>query len=232
MATTQQYFTMKGDFFIKERGVAGFPHYLGNIADANLGMTIESVSLQSTGNESGELASEEVSRTATFAMTMNSITASNLAIQLYGSVQAQEAVTAQAFALPALKAGEMFRLGHVKVSNVEIGALVDGVDYKLHAGSGAIVALKDIVATPSGTYDAGVATAIGVFSGTAKEYEVTYISGKTGKTIVIHRWKPDPAQAINLISNEFAAMEISGPALIDETKPDGPLGRIAVVYSA
>ncbi|MNU44061.1 hypothetical protein D3C71_328660 [compost metagenome] len=232
MSNKPQYFSLKGDFFIREKGSTSAPFYIGNISAATFGMTRETATLKSTGNESGDLAVEEVSKSATLSLTMNSIAARNLAMQLYGTVQAQVAATAKAFSLPILKEGEMFKLDHVNVSNVEITGLVLGTDFKVLGAGGVIVALKDISETAEGTYDAGTASAIGVFTTSGKEYEVTYVSENSGKTVIVRRWKPDPAQAFELISSEFAAPQLTGPVLIDESIAEGPLGRFAVVYDS
>jgi hypothetical protein len=233
MATgTPQYFTMKGDFFIKAYGTAEAPHYVGNVPASTFSMTRETATLTSSGNESGDLAVEEVSKSASLSVTLNSLTAKNLAMHLYGTVQAQAAATAQAFSLPISKAGDMFKLAHVKVSNVELGDLEVGVDYKVLPKGGAIVLLKDTIAATPGTYDAGEASAIGVFTHSGKEYTLTFISENSGKTIVIHKWKPNPAAAFELISSEFAAPVLEGPVLIDESLTEGPLGRFGVIYDA
>lgn len=231
MAIKQEYYTIGGDFFLKERGSLLLPEYMGDVGEASIDMSIETVSLQSSGNETGELAIEEVSRTSAFKAKPNSITAANISRFVYGNIVPQAAATALTFALPVMKAGQLFRLGYVNVSNVEVGSLVAGVDYTLRAKSGAIVALRDLAATPDGTFDAAAGSAIGIMSAAAREYEITFISEKTGKTVVIYRWKPNPAETFNLISKEFASLSVSGPCLLDETKPDGPLGRIGAIYS-
>ncbi|PPE69504.1 hypothetical protein IS481_14750 [Caldimonas thermodepolymerans] len=228
-----QYYSLKGDFFIRKRSdPTAKPFYFGNAAAATFSMTRETVTLRSSGNESGDLAVEEVSKSATLSITGNNLEARNLAMYLYGTVQAQAEATAQTFTLPALKDGEMFKLPHVNVSDVEIEDLTEGEDFKVLAAGGVVVALKDIAASAAGTYDAGEAQALGVFTTDGDEYEVTYVSERTGKTIVIHRWKPNPASAFELISNEFAAPVLEGPVLLDETLPEGPLGRFAVVYDS
>jgi hypothetical protein len=151
---------------------------------------------------------------------------------LYGIVQAQAPATAQVFTLPISKAGDMFKLEHSNVTNLALEGLLPGVDYALRPKSGAIVLLKDTVATADGTYDAGAASAVGVFTHSGVEYTLHYLSEHTGLTVIWHRWKPNPASALDFISGEFASAVLAGPVLIDEALPEGPLGRFAVVRQA
>jgi len=224
------YKSLKGDFFIREKGVGNY-YFIGNVAESQFSMTRETIELASTGNESGTLATEETSKAATLAMTLNSLAQKNLATVLYGNVVSQAAAIDQAFALPALAAGEAYALPHKNVSNVAITGLTAGVDYKVLGKGGVIVALVACAAA-AGTYDAGTASGVGVFTHSGKEYEVMYVSEASGKSAEFLRWKPNPAQALALISNEFATFAIEGPCLIDETIAEGPLGRFARVYDA
>lgn len=232
MATAKKYATMKGDFFIKLKGSTENFWSAGNAQEASLAMTIEKVSLESSGNESGTLETEETSRTATFSLSLNALGTKQMRMYFYSKAsETQAPATAQTFTLPAMTAEEGFKLAHVNVSNVDVDTLVEGVDYKVLSG-GMLIAMKTIAAGKTGTYDAGGADKIGVFTGDGIEYEVFYVSEKTGKTVNILRWKPDPAQALSLIGTEFASFTLEGECLIDESIPEGPLGRFAVVTSA
>lgn len=232
MATAKKYATMKGDFFIKQKDSEENFWSTGNAQEASMGMTIEKVTLESSGNESGTLASEETSRKATFTLTLNALGTKQMKMYFYSkSSETQAAATAQTFTLPAMAEGEAFKFDHANVSNVDVDTLVEGVDYKVLAG-GVLVAMKAIAAGKTGTYDAGTADKVGVFTGDGIEYEVLYVSEKTGTTAHILRWKPDPAQALALIGTEFASFTLEGECLIDESIPEGPLGRFAVVTRA
>lgn len=224
------YFSLKGDFFVKEKGTTDAPVYIGNVADASFSMSRETITLKSTGNESGDLAVEETSKSAELSLTLNSMAAKNLAMVLYGTVVSQAAVTGATFTLPALQAGTAYKLDQVKVKNVVLTGLTAGVDYKVLSAGGLIVALRDLDTTHAGTYDADTASAVGVFTNSGKEYEVFYVSEHSGKAVDIKRWKPNPAQTVNLISSDFASFQVAGPCLIDETIVEGPLGRFAVLY--
>lgn len=232
MATAKTYATMKGDIFIFQKGSSENFWYVGNAQEASMGMTIEKATLESSGNESGTLASEETSRKATFSLTLNALGTKQMKMYFYSKAsETQAAATEQAFTLPAMVAGEAFKFNHANISNVEVATLVEGVDYKVLSG-GVLVAMKTIAAGKTGTYDAGTADKVGVFTGDGIEYEVLYISEKTGTTAHIRRWKPDPAQTLSLIGTEFASFTLEGECLIDESIPEGPLGRFAVVTRA
>jgi hypothetical protein len=223
------YKSLKGDFFLREKGVGNY-YFIGNVAEAQFSMTRETLELVSSGNESGTLASEETSKAATLSLTLNSLAQKNMATVLYGAVVSQAAAIGKTFELPALAAGEAYPLADKNVSNVVITGLTAGVDYKVLGAGGVIVALVAIAAPAEGTYDCGTATGVGVFTHSGKEYEVLYVSEASGKSAEFMRWKPNPAQALALISNEFASFAIEGPVLIDETLAEGPLGRFARVY--
>lgn len=226
----QNYFSLKGDIFVKEKGTATALRYIGNVPEASFKMTRETITLKSSGNESGDLAVEETSKSAELSLTLNSMAAKNLAMVLYGDVQEQAAVTTQVFDLPMLKAGDAHRLPHVNVKNVVIPGLVLGVDYRVLATGGVIVALKDTAATAECSYDAGPSQAVGVFTTKGKEYEVFYVSENSGKAAEFKRWVPNPAETVNLISDEFSSFVVTGPCLIDESVSEGPLGRFAVMH--
>lgn len=224
---TKPYASFKGDFFIRKRGSILPWSPLGNSQEASLGLASEYITLTSSGNEKGTLAKEETSRTMMLNISLNSLGVRQCTMYLYSSgAVAQAAVTAVAFTLPAMAAGEAFNLAHGNVSNVEIADLVEGGDYRVHQ-TGVIVAIKTIVAGKSGTYDAAIANDIGAFTAEGEEYEVLYVSENTGKKLVFARWKPDPAATVALVSSEFAKFDLAGECLVDENLPIGPLGRIA-----
>lgn len=232
--STKPYAVFRGDFFIKEKGTSENLTACGNAQDAELSMSIDSITLESSGNERGTLDKEETKRTATLSVTFNKVGADMLKRYFYSkSSTAQSAGTDKAFTLPAMQPGDLFVFPDVGVSNVEVTGKTEGVDYKLLPNGGGLVAILAIAADVAGTYDCSAGTNIGVFTGEGTEYELYYISETTGTRIQFLRWKPDPAQAVKLIDNSnFASFQLSGELLIDESVAPGPLGRFAIVKKA
>lgn len=225
----KQYFSLKGDFFLRERGTTAPFFYLGNVSESAVEMERETIVLKSSGNELGDLDEEELSLSANFSMTPNSLVARNLGIAFQGNVGEQAAAADQSFTVPAMKAGDAIRLPHVNVTNVVIDTLTEGVDYTVLASGGVIRARKDVAAT-TGTYDAGTAKTIGMFTNTKREFEVLYVSERSGKTFHFYRWKPSPASNFALISDEYAGIPVTGKLLADETAASGLMGRYAGIY--
>lgn len=246
MAIEHKYAKLRGDFFIKKRGTAELPYFLGNVSEASLGMTVETDSLESSGNERGKLAVWENSRDATLSMTLNSVAATNAKLYFYSNASVtQDADTGFTADYPVGDVGELIKLPHVNVKNVVVTVtpaegeepavtLTEGEDYQVYAKGGALRLLKKNEAklTAGISYDVEAATSTGVFTSEGDEYELIYISEATGKRIEFRRWKPNPAQAVSLISSDWASFQLEGSCLIDETIASGPLGRIAVVHDA
>lgn len=227
---TKPYATLRGDFFFRLYGSNEPWSPMGNAQDASLDLSAEYATLESTGNERGTLAKEETSRKMLLKVSLNSLGVRQCVMYLYssGSVS-QEAAADLPVTLPVMKRGQAFNLPHGNVSNVDIADLIEGVDYRVQK-TGVIVALKDIPAGKSGTYDASVASNLGALTGSGTEYEVLYISENTGKKFQFMRWLPDPAQTVQLVSSEIAKFDLSGECLIDENLPaNGSLGRIAKI---
>lgn len=232
-----KYMSLKGDFHIAERdanGAAADYITVGNTPAAQMSMTVETVELKSSGNTPGTLASEEVSREAELSVTFNNTEAANLARVLYGPVADQAAAQNVAVNLGDLAAGQTVLLPRVNVTagaftKTGAVALVEGTDYVLDKVGGMFKALVALTGV-SGTVDCAAAKSVGILANSGKEYAVRFVSNK-GVVVDLYRWKPAPATNFALISDEFAAFEVSGKVLVDETKPENAvLGRYGAVY--
>lgn len=219
MSTTyeQKYFTLRGDGFLKQRGVTGAQlRPVGNQNAVSITLNEEVLTIKSKGNKSGTVAREVLDATAEFTAEFDSQSLENTALGLKAEVKTIAAGTGNDFDLPALKEGEAFKLPYGKVSNVVIGSLVAGVDYKVIAHSGLIIALKDCAATAGGTYDNASHKALGVY--TAADAEFTYVlySDKSKRTYEVLRLKFSPGQH-DLISDQMGKITLKGEILIDDT---------------
>lgn len=69
--TDHKYQTMRGSFAIRKRGVGNYRE-MGNVADAELTMNIDYVTLESADDDRGTEAKEETKRTVMLKLTANS----------------------------------------------------------------------------------------------------------------------------------------------------------------
>ncbi len=123
----------------------------------------------------------------------------------------------------AAEAGDIFTIA-VAVGAGSPVALVEGTDYELRPGG--IVVLEgraadgDVWTAGYTSVDADVVQAL-VTSG--EEYEVMFDGlneARSGKRTRVHafRYKPGVAQAVGLLSDEYAALDVTGKLLKDTTK--------------
>lgn len=214
--TEQKYFALRGDGYLKLRNSTEQYRPVGNQNAARLSLSEEVLTIVSKGNKSGTIAREVVGSTVAFSLELDSQSLANTALGLKGDVKTIAAKTDNAFDLPALKAGEVFKLPHAKVSNVSIGALAEGVDYAVTAYAGIIKALKDIAATPGGTYANAEYVAIGVFTAPDQEFSYLLHSDRSKRVYEMLRLKFTPGQH-DLVSDQFGRITLEGELLIDES---------------
>lgn len=213
MTTTNKYFKLSGDGALRKRLAAVYGNR-GNIKEASISLTQETIKLKSTGNVSGTLAEEVISREATFKIVLQSQSIDNAALAFQSTVSQIAATTGTTFALPSMLAGDIFKLTHAKVSNVVLGALVAGVDYKLTAYAGIVEALRVIPATPGCSYDSAAYSALGMFVGADDEYQFLFWSDASKRVLELLRMKLSPGQ-YDLISNDFGEITLEGSLLVD-----------------
>lgn len=233
MATEHKYGTSRGSFYMRVKGSGDNFQEIGNAADAEVNMSVDFAALESSGDERGTLAKEETKRSAMLKITANSQARAMYKRYVYskGSTT-QSADTDVAFTLPAMQPGDLFLLPVSNATNVVITGKTAGVDYVVK-NKHAIIAKSAIAAGVTGTCDCGAATSLGVFTDADTEYEVLFISETSGRTLHFRRWKPTPAATLKLIdAANIASFNLEGELLIDETIPEGPLGRYAVVTEA
>lgn len=222
-----KYLSLKGEVFSRIRGSNGVYEPFFNIESGQLTMSRETSELTSNGNTSGTLASDEISRSMAFNLTVNSLHKENMQKSLYANSREVGAAEDVAYTLPAGPAGSLADLGRSNITEATFGTLVEGVDYSLSAKNGTIEYLKPIVETP-GTFSHDKFTELGVFSAEDLELELLYISKRSSHTYQFYRAKFNPAQALDLVSSgsNYATLPLSGTMLVDPTAPvDGNLGQ-------
>lgn len=232
MATTktsafkQRYALVRGPLYFREAGTSGAWTPFGPSRDASLELAIEKIQLIS-GDDGSVLDERQTAKTATFTVTLLSLSDSNLALALQSPVRETPAVENGAFTLPALEAGQVYFV-QGNVTALEVTGLVEGVDYALDKAAGAITALKDIDAEAEGTYSADAVVEMGILAGTGKVLELMYNTVSEGGTrLRIYRWSPSPAQTLAFNSGSaYTELTLSGACLSDDTvAADDVLGR-------
>lgn len=234
MATTNKLFALKGNFYSRLAGSTTAYEPFLNATGGQISMSIETVKQKSNGDEPGIIAEDEVSREATFELTIQSRHKENLRKMLYAVSVERPAATGTAFTLPVGAVGSVHKLASANVSNVTLTGLTEGVDFTVKAKSGVIVYLTERTATVEGTFDNGTYTEFGVFAASSIELEILFTSEKSGQSYVLYRVKLSPAQALQLVSdgNEFGSATLSGTLLAKEgAVADPTLGQYGRAYS-
>lgn len=223
----QRILALKGDFSARIRGSATPFKPLFNATAAEISMAIETTRQRSNGNTPGTIAEDEVDRTATFSVTLQSRHKENLEKFFYANSRTVAAAANVAFTLPAGEAGDIVDLGVNNVTETTFGTLVEGTDYRVLPRSGSIEYLGTIASTP-GTFSHGEYAELGIFSAEQVELEILFTSEKSGQTYVLYRVKLSPAQAFSLVSDgtEYGSSQLQGSLLLDPNAPvDGNLGQ-------
>jgi len=227
-----KYAELKGDFAVKKRGVAGAFGALFNATSGNLNLSVTQEKVKSNGNTGGTIATFESDRSASLEVTLHSRHVDNLKMLTLANSVDVAAGVAVAVTVPAMKAGEIVPLGLKNITALTLGALVEGVDFKLFKKSGVIQAIVDCEADV-GTASHGVYTKLGVFSAEAGEYEVLFFSEKTGQSYHFYNGKASPSGALSLIQdgNGVGTATLVFELQLDETAPvDGDLGQYGRAY--
>lgn len=222
----QRYALVRGPLFFREAGTAGAWTPFGPSREASLELAIEKIQLIS-GDDGSVLDERQTAKTATFSVTLQSLSDSNLALALQSPLRETPAVDAEAFTLPALEAGQAFFLqGNVYELTVE--GLIEGIDYALDKRAGIVTALKDFATEAEGTYSAETVVEMGILAGAGKVLELMYNTVAEGGTrLRIYKWAPSPAQALSFNSGSaHTELTLSGGCLSDDSVPaDDVLGR-------
>lgn len=122
---------------------------LGDIPSAEFQASVEQVEAMSREFEVPELVRTDVrSKGGTVTVTFRSMTADILAMQFMSDLGyvVQASKTDEAFSFADARAGDIFRLGGIGITDVKATGLVEGEDYRVIPHIGRIEILK----TPSG----------------------------------------------------------------------------------
>lgn len=223
------YEMVRGKLFSAIFGSDGAYTPIGPVRDATLELSIEKATLIS-GDDGSVLDEKLTAKSATFTVTCQSLSNSNLARSLYSELREIAAKTDEPVTIPAMSAGQVTALSP-KVTQFTATGLTEGVDYSLNKASGLVTALKSIVET-EGTYSTEAVVEMGILANSGVELALMYDATDSGGVrMELFKWKPSPAQNIAINSgNEHTSLTLTGPLIAsDAVSVDDILGRFGRV---
>lgn len=236
-------FSFQGKVYLGERLPGGRPGKLRWVGDAptcNVALTTESESRRESysGNRMTS-ATLQLGNDAELTLTLNWLSADNLALGLYGTVTSAIAGTVTAEALPAdLVEGDQIVLARAGVTDLVITdstgtpATVDPGDYTLDPGGSGVVTLNDVASYTQplkAAYSYAGGVDVTMFTAPAPERfllldGINTLDGSRVK-LQLYRVKFNPASNIPAINDSFGQLELTGAVLYDaEAAADTALG--------
>ena len=225
-----RYALVRGPLYFRIFGEGGAWTPFGPTKDASLELGVEKATLIS-GDDGSVLDEQQTAKTATFSVTLQSLSDSNLAIALQSAIREIAAKTDEPVTVPSLVAGQTFFLQFANVTKLTFDSLADGVDYSLDKSSGRITALKDTVEA-KGTYSTAATVEMGILANSGIELELMYdATGSGGMRLQMFKWKPSPAQNIAInAGNEHSSLAVTGALVAsDAVSSDEMLGKFGRV---
>lgn len=251
-----QDFSFQGKVYLGARQTNGKPGAMAWVGDASV-LQVALQSDVSTRNESysgNRLPSARLSKakTATVKLTLNDFSAANLALGLYGDanvIASGSVATGSPETLPiGIVVGDSIMLAHTNVSAVVIkdsagtpATLVSGTDYVVDSANGGVVRFLNIGTYTQpfkASYSYGGGTDLAMFIEEAPERYLildgfnTVEGDSSPVRVQLYRVVFDPASTLDLISNDFGTLELSGSCLYDSVNAAdatlGGFGKISI----
>jgi hypothetical protein len=233
----RQTYAYLGSGKIKMREVGAAAPFLpiGNCSALTFGAEINSLNLQNyTKPGGGTYARVDRVSNVTVNLTAHDLDAPNLARAAGGEASLQAAGTVSAEPIVAYKGGTtpLSRAPASITTVTPVGggtAFVAGEDYLITPGGIEVLEDGDIPAPVAGapniavTYANTAQQVMQAMVNSGKEYELLFEGlneAESDSPVIVHayRVKFAPAQAINFIGDDFAALELTGTALQDANK--------------
>lgn len=240
----ETYYYGQGPVYLAQRnddGTHGPLYWIGDVSALSVAIAVTAFDhKESYSGQRTVVRHINTDKTATVTSTWHQLNATNLAIALYGSADVIPAGTVTGEALPdGILAGETYALRYQQVSDVVIGALVEGTDYTLNAEFGTVSFMTDQATGTAVNYSYAGSWNNTIFTDTPAElymrFEGINLAEDDAKVLVeFHKVKFDPTQGIDLINNasNLAGMQTSASALFDGTKAkDAQLGQVGRVVT-
>ncbi len=248
------YFSGQGKVWIGTRDSNGNPQnllYLGNSPDFKFGLSVDIEEHQesTSGQRLTDLRLSK-SKKSTVAATFEEFVKDNLAISLFGSVDAVTGSTVTGEVLPnPITVGALNLFAKQNVSAVVITdstgspKTLPGGQYSVNAKHGSIV-INDkttggaYVEPFKAAYTYGAVTRIGLLTQASIERWIRFEGINTADAnrevvLDLYRVAFDPAKELALISDSIAKFELAGSALLDDKRESndvmGQFGRLILL---
>ncbi len=239
------YFSGQGSIYLASttNGVPGAFRFVG---DATLQIALSTDVVEHQESTSGQRlidARLQRNKKAELALTLDDWSKENLALGFYGQSATIAGGTVTAEVLPAaLVNNDYVRLAQQDVSSVVVkdsagtpATLVAGTNYKVSSakhGSLQILNVGSYVQPFKVDYSYAGGTNIALFTQAAPERWLRFEGINTAdanKTVLIELYRAlfDPSKALDVITDDFGKLELSGSCLYDATKVgDSTLGQL------
>lgn len=227
---TEQHYVGKGTFSARVKGAAAGMLPFGNVSAATIRMAEEKKSVLDYQNAGGgEANAFRRIQSVGLDMTLNSLTADNIAKGLFGVATIVAAATGVTETVVGYE-DALTPLGKVGVTNLVVKDVTDtttyvaGTDYDLVRSSLWVRASGSIVdaSTLHLTYDHPAQNVVQALTNSGLEYEV-FLDGlneaQSGRAVAMrfHRYRPGPAADWSVIGDDHTTLPLSGDLLKDSS---------------
>lgn len=247
------YFSGQGKVYIGTRN-AGNPEnllYVGNVPDFKFSLNTDLIEhLESTTGQRLTDLRLTKSKKAGVSATLEDFNKNNLALVLFGSIDAVAGSTVTNEALPnPVTLGALNLLARQNVSALTV---VDSTgtpltlpsgQYSVNAKHGSIIVNDKTTGGPyvepfKANYTYGAADRIGMFTAANAEKWIRFEGVNTADNnrevvVDLYRVSLDPAKDLGLINDDIMKFDLSGSVLLDDTKPSndvmGQFGRMILL---
>lgn len=235
-------FSGQGKIYIGTRDTGGNPLglvFVGNVPDFKFSLAADIAEhLESTSGS--RLTDNRLSKAkkGTVSCTLEEFTKDNLALALYGSVDAVTGGSVTNEALPnPVTVGSLYPLAKQNVSALVITdstgtpKTLPAGQYSANLKHGSLIVNDKTTGAPyvepfKAAYSYGAANRIGMFTQAVPERWVRFegvntADGNKEVVVELYRVALDPTKDMALINNDYAKFELSGSVLVDTTKLAG-----------
>lgn len=229
-----QDFSFQGKIYLGKRGTDGKPLALAWAGDAPTCQvkfsTDKSDRTESHSGNRVQSAQLKKGKKVELTLTLNYFGAKQLALGLYGTVNAVTTGTVSAEAFPAdLVVGDVVALAHGNVSSVVITdstgtpvTLVEDTDYTVESAAGGLIKIKSLgtfTQPLKAAYSYAGGTDVTMFTGDIPERYLMLdgINTVDGSRAIVRLWRCafDPISQLDLISDDFGQLQLGGSVLFD-----------------
>lgn len=236
MARQTYAYLGSGKIKMREVGSAAPLIFIGNVSALTFGATLDTKELKNyTSPGGGTYAKVDRVSAVSVTLTVHDLDGPNLARASGGAASTQVAGTVTGEQVVAYKGGTtpLARAPATITSVTPVGggtAYAAGTDYILTPG-GIEIPSTSTIPEPSGptapniavTYTNTIQTVVEAMVNSGKEYELLFEGlneAASDSPVIVHayRVKFSPAQAINFLGDDFAALELTGTVLQDANK--------------